>query len=64
MLDNHGKHRNYVSEIMSTLYNHTPEGLCGNEDCGQMSAWYIFGAMGFYPVNPAEQNVCCWFSNI
>lgn len=44
-----------VSEIMSTLYNHTPEGLCGNEDCGQMSAWYIFGALGFYPVNPAEQ---------
>ncbi|HEY9713684.1 MAG TPA: glycoside hydrolase domain-containing protein, partial [Chroococcales cyanobacterium] len=30
------------------------EGLCGNEDCGQMSAWFIFSALGFYPVNPAE----------
>ena len=31
-----------------------PDGLCGNEDCGQMSAWYLFSAMGFYPVNPAD----------
>jgi len=44
-----------VSQIIHTLYNHTPEGLCGNEDCGQMSAWYIFSALGFYPVNPANQ---------
>ncbi|MCS3284035.1 glycoside hydrolase family 92 protein [Bacteroides salyersiae] len=40
---------------MSTLYTAAPDGLCGNEDCGQMSAWYVFSAMGFYPVNPAEQ---------
>jgi putative alpha-1,2-mannosidase len=39
---------------METQYNDTPAGLCGNEDCGQMSAWFVFSAMGFYPVNPAE----------
>jgi predicted alpha-1,2-mannosidase len=38
--------------IMDSLYNDTPAGLPGNEDCGQMSAWYVFSAMGFYPVNP------------
>ncbi len=41
-------------EIQTTMYTNAPDGLCGNEDCGQMSAWYIFSAMGFYPVNPAE----------
>ena len=44
----------YVQEIVDKLYNNTPNGLCGNEDCGQMSAWYIFSTMGFYPVNPAN----------
>ncbi len=39
--------------IQRTLYSDKPDGLCGNEDCGQMSAWYIFSSMGFYPVNPA-----------
>lgn len=42
-----------VHEIMTTLYTTQPDGLCGNEDCGQMSAWYVYSAMGFYPVNPA-----------
>ena len=37
---------------MNELYLNSPAGLCGNEDCGQMSAWYVFSAMGFYPVNP------------
>ena len=41
-------------QIQTTLYNNAPAGLCGNEDCGQMSAWYVFSAMGFYPVNPSE----------
>ncbi len=41
-------------QIQETMYFATPEGLCGNEDCGQMSAWYVFSAMGFYPVNPAD----------
>lgn len=40
--------------IQRFLYTDKPDGLCGNEDCGQMSAWYIFSAMGFYPVNPAN----------
>ena len=43
-----------VNQILTSLYRTGPEGLCGNEDCGQMSAWYLFSAMGFYPVNPAE----------
>ena len=42
----------YVAEVMNSLYRNEPAGLCGNEDCGQMSAWYVFSAMGFYPVNP------------
>ena len=41
-----------VSHIVSSLYTNKPDGLCGNDDCGQMSAWYVFSAMGFYPVNP------------
>lgn len=43
-----------VSKIMKELYNNTPSGLCGNEDCGQMSAWYVLSAIGFHPVNPAN----------
>ena len=45
----------YVTKVMHELYNDSPAGLCGNEDCGQMSAWYVFSAMGFYPMNPASQ---------
>jgi predicted alpha-1,2-mannosidase len=41
-------------QIQTEMYTNKPDGLCGNEDCGQMSAWYVFSAMGFYPVNPAE----------
>lgn len=44
----------YVNKIRSELYSAKPDGIPGNEDCGQMSAWYIFSALGFYPVNPAE----------
>ncbi|MDW3194967.1 MAG: GH92 family glycosyl hydrolase [Cytophagales bacterium] len=43
-----------VRQIMDDLYTTDPDGLCGNEDCGQMSAWYLFSALGFYPVNPAD----------
>ena len=46
------KTRHYVSQIMNELYRNSPDGICGNEDCGQMSAWYVMSAMGFYPVNP------------
>jgi len=42
-----------VREICKTMYTDQPDGLCGNEDCGQMSAWYVLSSMGFYPVNPA-----------
>lgn len=44
----------YVSKILDELYNTTSAGYAGNEDCGQMSAWYVFSALGFYPVNPAN----------
>ena len=43
----------YALQVMRELYRNTPDGLCGNEDCGQMSAWYVMSAMGFYPIDPA-----------
>ncbi len=43
-----------VRKILRTMYASTPDGLCGNDDCGQMSAWYIFSALGFYPVCPGS----------
>ncbi len=43
-----------VRYITDNLYSDQPDGLSGNEDCGQMSAWYIFSSMGFYPVNPSN----------
>ena len=42
----------YVRKIVDDLYKTGPDGLCGNEDCGQMSAWYVFAALGFYPLCP------------
>ena len=44
----------YAHEVLTKLYKNTPDGLCGNEDMGQMSAWYVLSAMGFYPVNPVS----------
>lgn len=46
------KTQHYARKVMRELYRNTPDGICGNEDCGQMSAWYVFSAMGFYPVDP------------
>jgi len=43
-----------VRQVMATLFNDTPAGQCGNVDCGQMAAWYVFSALGIYPVNPAN----------
>jgi predicted alpha-1,2-mannosidase len=43
-----------LHQIMTTLYTDQPDGLAGDDDCGQMSAWYVFSALGFYPVNPAS----------
>ena len=44
----------WVREILDTQYSVQPDGLSGNEDCGQMSAWYVFSSMGLYPMNPAS----------
>jgi predicted alpha-1,2-mannosidase len=54
MAGNPAKTQELVRRISEQFYVNTPEGLSGNDDCGQMSAWYIFSAMGFYPVNPAD----------
>lgn len=43
-----------VREICDKFYQNRPDGLCGNDDCGQMSAWYAFSALGFYPLDPAS----------
>ncbi|HBF88144.1 MAG TPA: hypothetical protein DDX39_05830 [Bacteroidales bacterium] len=48
------KTQQYVHEILTKLYSSDANGLCGNEDCGQMSAWYVLSAMGFYPVCPGS----------
>lgn len=48
------KTQKLVREILETQYKNEPNGHCGNEDCGQMSSWYVFSALGFYPVNPAQ----------
>ncbi len=48
------KTQQLVNHIMRTLYNTSSSGYAGNDDCGEMSAWYIFSALGFYPVNPAS----------
>lgn len=43
-----------VRQVYDQFYKTQPDGLIGNEDCGQMSAWYIFSTLGFYPVNPVD----------
>lgn len=48
----------YAHRIMTEFYRDAPDGLIGNEDCGQMSAWFVLSAMGFYPVSPGEP----WYS--
>jgi len=48
------KTQKLVREILETQYKNEANGHCGNEDCGQMSSWYVFNALGFYPVNPAQ----------
>lgn len=48
------KTQSLIRRIMVTQYGNKPNSLCGNDDCGQMSAWYLFNTMGFYPVAPAS----------
>ncbi len=48
------KTQKYVHEILTTLYHNAPDGISGNEDCGQMSVWYVLSSLGFYPVTPGS----------
>jgi predicted alpha-1,2-mannosidase len=60
-IDKPGKSQYYANKVIKELYQNSPEGLCGNEDCGQMSAWYVFSALGMYPVNPVDGQY--WFGS-
>ena len=53
-VDRPDKSAKYLNRIMTEMYKNNSSGLIGNDDCGQMSAWYVFSALGFYPVNPAS----------
>lgn len=48
------KGQSYIHHVINEFHNNTPDGMIGNDDCGQMSAWYILSTLGFYPVNPAS----------
>ena len=50
------KTQELVHKVMTEMYHNAPDGLIGNEDCGQMSAWYVLSALGFYPVTPGTTN--------
>jgi len=53
-----------IRQIVNTMYRNAPDGLCGNDDCGQMSAWYIFSVLGFYPVCPGTTEYAIGFPGI
>ena len=55
MQGNSGKPKNLSEKSFDHFYLPVSDGLCGNDDCGQMSAWYLFSAMGFYPVDPISK---------
>ena len=57
-VDKPEKTRAMVKRIMDEMYHDAPDGLSGNEDCGQMSAWYVLSAMGFYPISPGIDDRC------
>ncbi|MFC5045562.1 GH92 family glycosyl hydrolase [Aquimarina hainanensis] len=48
------KTQRIIRKILENQYKNEPAGHCGNEDCGQMSSWYVLSSLGFYPVNPAQ----------
>ena len=52
VIGRHDKAQAIVNQILETLYSSAPDGLCGNDDCGQMSAWYVLSSLGRYPVCP------------
>ncbi len=60
------KTEKYVRKILEEQYSNAPDGLSGNEDCGQMSAWLVMSALGFYPVTPGSNEYIIgapWFDN-
>jgi predicted alpha-1,2-mannosidase len=52
------KTQSRIRLAVTKLYQATPDGMCGDEDTGQMSAWYVFSALGFYPVCPGDTSYC------
>ncbi len=54
LLENDRLRNQYLNEVMNNFYQNKPDGLIGNEDCGQMSAWFVLSAMGFYPTIPGD----------
>jgi len=50
------KVKDLIQKIYQQFYGDSPSGMIGNDDCGQMSAWYIFATLGFYPVNPVKSD--------
>ena len=50
------KSQYYANKVMNEFYKNEPDGLIGNEDCGQMSAWYVLSSLGFYPVSPVKNS--------
>jgi predicted alpha-1,2-mannosidase len=50
------KTQKMINAIKNTMYTNAKDGLCGNDDCGQMSAWYVFSSLGFYPVTPGSDS--------
>ena len=54
LLDQPDRTQEITRNILDEQYSDKPDGFCGNEDCGQMSAWFVFSSIGFYPVNPAD----------
>lgn len=56
-LDRPEETQRLVRQITTDFYQNKPDGLIGNDDCGQMSAWYLFSAMGFYPMNPVSSEL-------
>lgn len=52
------KSQEMTRKLLDEMYSPTPEGIIGNEDCGQMSAWYILSSLGFYPVCPGSNEFC------
>jgi predicted alpha-1,2-mannosidase len=65
--DSHDKTQKLINHICDSFYKNTPDGLIGNEDCGQMSAWYVLSASGFYPVRPGSTEYAvgsCQFDSV